>query len=72
MNVLIALFVVLKTNAFLFLLYTDEQKSNEGYNNIKRVMESDHEDNVFILKAMIQTSDDQPLFDGVNKKRVCF
>lgn len=57
----------------LFLpIHTDDQINNQIFYNIKRLMDSSHNDNMEILTELIHTEDNLPLFNGVNKKRVCF
>ncbi|XXG54983.1 hypothetical protein AAC387_Pa03g2728 [Persea americana] len=46
-----------------------EKKENEGYYNIKKVIESFHTDNVEIFIELIQTTDNTPLFNGVTGKK---
>lgn len=43
----------------------------EAYQNLHRLMEMIHIDNLKVLKALIYQKDDLlPLFDGVTKRRV--
>ncbi|XXG49461.1 hypothetical protein AAC387_Pa02g3641 [Persea americana] len=50
--------------------HIDDQINNEAYYNLVRLVESKNDDNIKILKELIHTKDEQPLFDGVNKRKV--
>lgn len=51
----------------------DEKRHIEAYLTLVRLFETPHLDNIKILKALIYAKEDQlPLFDGSNKKRVCY
>ncbi|KAK7858675.1 protein sieve element occlusion b [Quercus suber] len=51
--------------------HIDERKQMEAYQNLHRLMEMIHIDNLKVLKALIYQKDDLlPLFDGVTKRRV--
>ncbi|KAJ4848712.1 hypothetical protein Tsubulata_042471 [Turnera subulata] len=50
--------------------HIDEKRHIEAYQNLVRLFETSHADNMKILKALIYAKDDQlPLLDGSNKKR---
>ncbi|KAG6525471.1 hypothetical protein ZIOFF_015427 [Zingiber officinale] len=59
---------------FFFLngsvLYEGEKKHVEAFQNLVRLFETVHIDNMKILKALISSKDELPLFDGATKKRV--
>lgn len=50
----------------------EEKQENEGYYHIHNVIGSTHTDNLEVFLELIHTKDDQPLFNGVTKKKVCF
>ncbi|XXG49609.1 hypothetical protein AAC387_Pa02g3744 [Persea americana] len=47
-----------------------EKQENEGYYHIHNIIGSTHTDNVEVFLELIHTKDDQPLFNGVTKKKV--
>lgn len=59
-------------DTFWPLIHIDDQINNEAYYNLVRLTESKNDDNIKILKELIHTKDEQPLFDGVNKRKVYF
>jgi len=56
----------------LYIKFCDagEKRHIEAYNTLVRLFETSHLDNMKILRAMIYSKDDLPLFDGHTKRRV--
>lgn len=50
----------------------DEKKHLEAYQNLVRISETLHLDNMKFIRALISTREDiQPLYDGTSKMTVC-
>ncbi|XP_058092436.1 protein SIEVE ELEMENT OCCLUSION B-like [Magnolia sinica] len=50
--------------------HIDEKRHIEAYQNLIRLFEMIHIDNMKILRALLHSKDDMPLVDGATKKRV--
>lgn len=47
-------------------------KDEDAFNAIARILESPHIDNSKPLRVLFYKDDQPALYDGLNKKRVCF
>ena len=54
---------------YIKLCDVGEKRHIEAYNTLVRLFETSHLDNMKILRAMIYSKDDLPLFDGHTKRR---
>lgn len=48
----------------------DERKQIEAFQNLVRLFEMVHIDNLRILKALLYSKDDLPLIDGTTRRKV--
>nr|CAD1824466.1 unnamed protein product [Ananas comosus var. bracteatus] len=50
--------------------YIDEKKQVESYQNLVRLFDTVHIDNMKILRALVSSKEDHTIFDGTTKRRV--